>query len=404
MNETKRSCAEFSLNWKSIYAIHCDRYYFPRVNYWRDIFPGQFGDSLSEIAEGEERAESFDPGVLVPPYRKGNILSVKESQIRLPSGIQNIAALKTGRFYPRGIILQPNIHREDTIPFRYICRKDGVLTVDFNHPLAEVPIHVCAKIIKHLPSQVEHGGICNDIAYTIMEDGPGLQASPPGMETVFFHKTPFERADKSDDTGFYSKDRFVNHVDERAMGEIRKIYERLLKPGTRVLDLMSSWNSHLSEDLKDADITGLGLNPEEMKKNRGLRDFVLHDLNRKDRLPFEENEFDASICSLSVEYLVDPIRVFQEVGRVLKPGAPFVVTFSNRWFPPKVIALWTELNLFERIGLVLEAFRMSGRFEDLRSESIRNVPRPGDDKYFPEFRQSDPIFAVWGRARNKPSK
>lgn len=83
------------------------------------------------------------------------------------------------------------------------------------------------------------------------------------------------------------------------------------------------------------------------------------------------------ICSVSVEYLVRPLEVFAEVGRVLKPGGRFIITFSDRWFPSKVIQLWTELHPFERMALVLEYFRRSGQFSDLATESRRGLAASG---------------------------
>jgi SAM-dependent methyltransferase len=108
--------------------------------------------------------------------------------------------------------------------------------------------------------------------------------------------------------------------------------------------------------------------------------------------------FDVAVCSVSVEYLTRPMEVFRELRRVLKPGAAFIVTFSDRWFPTKVIALWKELHAFERMGLVLDYFRRAGGYAQLATESWRGWPRPEDDQYASSLLLSDPVFAVWGRA------
>ena len=89
-------------------------------------------------------------------------------------------------------------------------------------------------------------------------------------------------------------------------------------------------------------------------------------------------------------------KMDNEIARVLKPNGVLIVTFSNRWFPPKVISIWEELHDFERMGLVLEYFLCNGEFENLETYSIRGLPRPYDDRYFSEKRYSDPIYAVWG--------
>lgn len=119
---------------------------------------------------------------------------------------------------------------------------------------------------------------------------------------------------------------------------------------------MSSWRSHVPQNLKLDSLIGFGLNREEMLQNPQLTDHVIHDLNRDPSLPLIDNEFDAVICTVSVEYLIHPFEVFREIARILKPDGFFIVTFSNRWFPPKVIRIWSELHDFERIGLVLEYF------------------------------------------------
>jgi len=170
----------------------------------------------------------------------------------------------------------------------------------------------------------------------------------------------------------------------------------LLSSGTKLLDLMGSWTSHLPDTLENVDATGLGLNEAELRANPRLSNIAVHDLNRDHRLPFADNMFDAVICTASIGYLTAPIEVVTDVARVTRPGGIFVATFSDRWFPGKEIRLWPELHPFERVGLVLDIFRKTGAFENLHTESVRGWPRPADDKYISERPISDPIFAVWG--------
>jgi hypothetical protein len=88
--------------------------------------------------------------------------------------------------------------------------------------------------------------------------------------------------------------------------------------------------------------------------------------------------------------------VFADVARVLKPGGLFVVSFSNRWFPPKAISIWKELHEFERMGLVTEYFLQSKRFSNIHTWTMRGKPRPYDDKYFAlNMMLSDPVYMVW---------
>jgi SAM-dependent methyltransferase len=141
------------------------------------------------------------------------------------------------------------------------------------------------------------------------------------------------------------------------------------------------------------------LNENELRRNQQLHDFAVHDLNENLILPFKSDHFDVVVNTVSIEYLIDPLKIFSEVARVLKPDGYFVITFSNRWFPTKAVKIWKEIHEFERMGLVLEYFIRSGRFKDLHTYSIRGLPRPHNDKYYPDLRYSDPVYAVWGRKR-----
>jgi SAM-dependent methyltransferase len=142
-------------------------------------------------------------------------------------------------------------------------------------------------------------------------------------------------------------------------------------------------------------VVGLGLNRAEHDANTVLHERVIQDLNGESRLPFPDGAFDAVVCTASVEYLVEPFATFREVAWVLRRGGLFVVTFSNRWFPTKAIALWEAIHEFERPALVLEYFVESGLFRDLETWTLRGLPRPADDKYRDQLAHSDPVYGVW---------
>jgi SAM-dependent methyltransferase len=191
----------------------------------------------------------------------------------------------------------------------------------------------------------------------------------------------------------------VQHIDDTAIEVIRNTYGRFMSDDMHIMDLMSSWQSHLPERFRFSRLAGLGLNESELKKNPRLSDYVVQDLNINSKLPFDSNSFDAVVCTVSVEYLIDPLAVFKEVSRILRTDGHFIVTFSNRWFPTKAIHIWRELHEFERMGMVLEYFSRSGGFKNLQTYSFRGLPRPRNDKYFPELRYADPVYAVWGQKR-----
>ncbi len=150
----------------------------------------------------------------------------------------------------------------------------------------------------------------------------------------------FAKADPSPDALFYAEPRFVTHIDDRAIRAVTQVYRELLPANGRVLDLMSSWISHLPKDVTYAEVVGLGLSEPELSRNTRLARHFVHDLNRDTTLPLEDACFDAACCCVSVQYLERPVAVLREVRRVLKPGAPVVITFSDRCFPSKAVLIW----------------------------------------------------------------
>jgi hypothetical protein len=196
----------------------------------------------------------------------------------------------------------------------------------------------------------------------------------------------FARIDEAVDSEFYAFARKLVHVDDEAIAAIGRLYERVLPPGGRLLDLMSSWRSHLPAALRPDRVIGLGLNAEEMEDNPQLDEHVVHDLNRDESLPFSDNEFDGVMCAVSVQYMVHPVRTFREVNRVLRPEGVFVLTFSNRCFPEKAVALWRTANDRQHIEIVRRYFEAAGGWIDITAAdwSARPVAFGGD-----------PLFAVW---------
>lgn len=399
MDHSRHATVRFEVLWTSADATHNDHYYLADLNLWRDYLPGDMGEALATIAPGTTIERSYVAGTLVEPYSPSHIYDAKTSQFRSNfRGSFNLQP-KVGRFFPRALI--PGVgdtFEGDMRPFRVLSCDETRMQVDLNHALARYPLTVRATLQDLLPSSAEHGGRCNDVPELITGRGPGLQAALPGLEPVFFDGDWSSRMDERDDREFYEQPRLVQHLDSTARSEIAMLYARMLQPEMRVLDLMASWDSHLAtvDGLK---ISGLGLNAEELHKNAALCERVIQDLNVTPALDFPDRHFDAVVCTASVEYLTQPFAIFAEVARVLKPGKPFIVTFSDRWFPTKSIRVWDELHPFERMGLVLTYFRRAGLYEDLHTLSVRNLPRPTDDKYYGQIRNADPVFAVWGKKR-----
>lgn len=387
----------FYLKWKSSAASHTDGYQASRINIWRDLLPPKLVEALMNKEAGEGLQVSLKNGDIVAAFTDQNIFYVKSNQFDPWSGKGALIEPHLGRFYPKGILKDiAGVFRANVQPFRCVGLNNGQITVDFNHPLAGKDLHLSAVIGKVGLKGAERGGTSVDWMENLAS-GPGMQGRWQMQQTDYFSEGSFERSDDQPDPKFYRQPRFVHHLDATAREMVKNTYARFLADGMHVLDLMGSWQSHMPEGWRPGRLAGLGLNADELKKNPQLGDFVVHDLNADFKLPFEPNTFDAVVNTASVEYLIDPLSVFREVSRILRPEGFFIVTFSNRWFPTKAIRIWQELHEFERMGLVLEYFLRAGGFKELQTYSIRGLPRPHDDKYFPDLLFSDPVYAVWGR-------
>ncbi len=192
-------------------------------------------------------------------------------------------------------------------------------------------------------------------------------------------KEAFLRQDESPDELFYSLPRFVTHIDEGAIAAVTQLYREYFPPDSAILDLMSSWVSHLPEEVQYQRVVGLGMNREELAANPRLSEFVVQNLNVNPILPFKDSEFDGAGICVSIDYLTNPVAVLREVGRVLKPDAPLVITFSNRCFPTKAILIWLYTNDVQHQYLVKRFLEKAGNW--YRIELLNRSPRQGDPLY-----------------------
>jgi SAM-dependent methyltransferase len=390
------AAVEAAIDWHDGNITHRNRLYSGKINFRRDILPGTLSVRLPD-SDGEWVSEEFPAGELVPAYQAANIHTVKLSRLKLHRKHGPPLQLQAGRFYPRYLAAGvADIHGGNIQPMRVTTVSDDSATLDLNHPLAQLPITLSARIDGRPGMIGENGGSCNDVVMNLFLSGAGLERDYADNNYLQANQ-PLTRMDEREDALFYSEPRLVQHIDAKAIELVTDIYARQLKPGMRVLDLMSSWVSHLPKHI-DLAVSGLGMNAAELAKNEQLADYVTQDLNSDARLPWPDNHFDAVVCTVSVEYLTNPVAVFREVGRVLRPGAPFMVTFSDRWFPTKAVDMWSELHPFERMALVQDYFQRTGGFAELSTESVSGYPRPADDPHAHERDVSDPVFAVSGRA------
>jgi SAM-dependent methyltransferase len=218
----------------------------------------------------------------------------------------------------------------------------------------------------------------------------------PFNASPIFGTDAFSRLDESDDLEFYSRDRFVSHLDSLALSTVEKLIGTLVvEESPAILDLMAGWDSHIPENLRASEVVGLGLNENELMKNKALSEAVIHDLNKDPHLPFPDNRFDVVINTVSVDYMTKPAEVSKEVGRVLKPGGLLLIIFSNRMFSEKAVKVWRDAGEDERVLLVEDFFREAGVFEKPSVFLSKGKPRPKDDKYAHLGIPSDPIYAVY---------
>ncbi len=396
IDQYSRATIEFLLNWHDGRTQHHERFWADPVSFWRDVLDpglllGLLGQGVGGRAEVAIAADRF-----FQSYSARKRIVIRAEQFRGEDAFGNSIPLMTGRHYPQGLLNNVDgVFRVSTAPCRYLGREEEKLIFDLNHPLAGRDLRLQAEVRAIHPKVKERGGRCEDWLERICDDGPGMQTGGAGAEGILSIPGNFRRVDEGPDTDFYRQARLVHHLDSTARQEIAVQYGRLIPPGARVLDLMGSWTSHLPDDMVISSLTVLGLNADELRQNVRASHTVVHDLNQASRLPFADADFDAVICTASIEYLTRPLAVMAEIKRVLRPGGVLAISFSNRWFPPKVIEIWPELHEFERLGLVTDMLLTSGGFERTATLSRRWLPRPADDPH-QELFYSDPLFMVWG--------
>jgi SAM-dependent methyltransferase len=198
---------------------------------------------------------------------------------------------------------------------------------------------------------------------------------PPGF---------FDRQDEADDAGFYAQPRFVVHIDAATIAALTRVYRELLPAGGAVLDLMSSWVSHLPQEMSFASVAGLGMNALELERNPRLTQCVVQDLNQQVELPFADASFDAVINAVSLQYLTQPIAIFRSCARVLRPGGLHVIALSHRCFPTKAIRAWHVIPPEQRTHVVSSYFDRAGGYE-----------RPTIWDRSPD--DADPLWIIWAR-------
>jgi hypothetical protein len=193
----------------------------------------------------------------------------------------------------------------------------------------------------------------------------------------------FRKMDSEDDAAFYAAPRFVTHIDDIAIAALTQFYRERLPAGGRILDLMSSWVSHLPPGIVFDEVVGHGMNAEELAANPRLNRYFVQNLNRAPKLPLSDATLDAITICVSIQYLEKPIDVLRECLRVLKPAGQIVISFSNRCFPTKAVAIWQALSDEDHARLV-GTYLQNARFSNIEAHLLVDGST------------SDPMIAVSG--------
>ena len=178
----------------------------------------------------------------------------------------------------------------------------------------------------------------------------------------------------------------ARQIDAAAIAAVTELYREILPPGGAILDLMSGWVSHFPPEIPYSRVVGVGLNSRELAENPFLDEWHVQDLNCDPRLPFATAEFDGAAICVAIQHLTRPCEVICEAGRVLKPGAPLIVTFSNRCVPTPAIGCWCLLDDTGHLCLIAQHFVQAGNWSDIRC--LDRTPPGG----------GDPLYAVIGRS------
>ena len=196
--------------------------------------------------------------------------------------------------------------------------------------------------------------------------------------------------DTSDDTLFYAEPRFVHHLDAAFRQRLTQLYRERIPAGAVVLDLMSSWVSHLPDDVTYASVIGHGLNQKELNANPRLSRYWVQNLNKDQQLPLDGESVDVTLIVAGWQYLQYPESIATELLRITRPGGQLIVAFSNRMFFTKAPQVWTDGSDRDHLGTITEVLMAQGwPMPTLLAEKTRATGLPG---LFGA--KGDPFFAV----------
>ena len=205
-----------------------------------------------------------------------------------------------------------------------------------------------------------------------------------------------EDRDKSDisvDEIFYQQSRFVHHLSDSFRTRLTTLYSEYLLNHHIILDLMSSWVSHLPTNIRYKKVIGHGMNQAELSSNERLDSFFVQNLNKKQNMPIEDSSIDVGLIVAGWQYLQYPEKVSLELSRIIKSDSLLIISFTNRAFWTKAPNIWTYSSEEKRIEYVTSVLTANGwRIEKVFNEKTQ------DKKLFGFYSsESDPFFSVIAR-------
>ena len=201
------------------------------------------------------------------------------------------------------------------------------------------------------------------------------------------------KSDIRDDAIFYQQPRFVHHLSDSFRNRLTSLYSEYLLNHYIILDLMSSWVSHLPSNISYKKVIGHGMNEAELSSNERLDKFFVQNLNKKQNMPIEDSSVDVGLIVAGWQYLQYPEKVSLELSRVIKSDSLLIISFTNRAFWTKAPNIWTYSSEEKRIEYVTSVLTSNGwRIEKILNEKTQ------DKKLFGFYSsESDPFFSVIAR-------
>ena len=184
----------------------------------------------------------------------------------------------------------------------------------------------------------------------------------------------------------FTQDPSFGRIDSAAIAAVTDLYREMLPAGGAILDVMSGWLSHLPPEAPFRRVVGIGVEKRALMENPFLDEWRVQDLNANPILPFGNSEFDGATICAAIQHLARPAEVIREIARVLRPGAPLIVTFSNRCVATKPIGCWCLLDETGHLCLIAQHFAGAGNWADIRC--LDRTPPGG----------GQPLYAVVGRS------